>query len=198
MVYSRNVEDRELTFGVSGLVYKNNLLMYDHQTESLWLQVKNAAVTGPMTGSTLTVLPSTLTTWKKWRKAHPDTVVLSENTGYNRDYSRDPYADYYESRRSIFGFARRILQGHEAKGLVAGIQLEDSSMAYPMDMLRERQKIVERIDGKTVTLALNPETNRLSIKDDTGADIPFIITYWFVWKNIHSQSGRYKADTSAP
>ena len=64
-MYSRNVNGREFTFGVSGLLYKSNVLMYDKETESLWSQVKNQAVTGPMTGAKLKVLPSSLTAWEK-------------------------------------------------------------------------------------------------------------------------------------
>ncbi|NIQ92816.1 MAG: DUF3179 domain-containing protein, partial [Desulfuromonadales bacterium] len=76
-MYSRTVDGKELTFGVSGMLYRANVLMYDHQTESLWLQVKRAAVTGPMTGTKLKVLPSSFTTWKKWLDKHPDTLVLT-------------------------------------------------------------------------------------------------------------------------
>ena len=84
-MYSRQVDDRELSFGVSGLLYKANVLMYDRQTESLWSQVRREAVAGPLTGAKLKVLPSTLTTWKKWRRQHPNTAVLSPDTGHQRD-----------------------------------------------------------------------------------------------------------------
>ncbi len=76
-MYDRTVNNKELTFGVSGLLHENNVLFYDHQTESLWSQLKEAAVTGPLTGTHLTALPSVTTTWKAWRTQHPDTLVLS-------------------------------------------------------------------------------------------------------------------------
>ena len=87
-MYARKVDAKTYTFGVSGLLYRSNVLMYDKQTESLWLQVKRRAVTGPMTGTKLFTFPSTITTWSKWRKKHPDTTVLSFDTGYNRNYKR--------------------------------------------------------------------------------------------------------------
>lgn len=180
-----------LTFGVSGMLYKNNLLMYDHQTESLWLQVKPAAVTGAMTGTRLTVVPSSVTTWKNWRRANPATTVLSMNTGYERNYDQDPYADYYQSSRTIFGFVREILQGHPAKELVAGIRLEQGVKAYPLAEIRRRGQITDSLAGREVTLVIDPQTDALSATDARGEELPVIVTYWFVWKDIHHDSERY-------
>jgi hypothetical protein len=185
------VQDQELTFGVSGMLYKNNLLMYDHQTESLWLQVKHEAVTGPMTGARLKVLPSTVTTWEKWKRTHPETTVLSMNTGYSRDYTRDPYADYYRSSRTIFDFVRDILQGHEAKELVAGISLEDYRKAYPLEALRKKGRIIDILGGQEIVLEIDPHTDILAVTDHQGNNIPVIVTYWFVWKDIHPGSLRF-------
>lgn len=194
MVYSREIDDRDLTFGVSGMLYKNNLLMYDHQTESLWLQVKHTAVTGPMTGAKLTVLPSSLTTWEKWRRAYPDTMVLSLDTGYDRNYAADPYADYYKSRRILFGFARNILQGHDAKELIAGVRLAENSKAYPIDDLRKHGTITDRLGGLEIVLKFDPQTDILSVIDKEGGDVPVTVTYWFVWKDIHPDSDRFQSD----
>ncbi len=183
--------EKELTFGVSGMLYKNNLLMYDHQTESLWLQVKQEAVTGPMTGEELQVLPSTVTTWKKWRRAHPETTVLSMGTGYDRDYTRDPYADYYQSSRIIFDFDRNILQSHEAKELVAGISLKDNRKAYPLAVLRKKGRITNSLGGREVVLEIDPQTDIITANDPQGNNIPVIVAYWFVWKDIHPDSQRF-------
>jgi hypothetical protein len=88
-MYSRRIENQTYRFGVSGLLYKSNVLMYDHQTESFWSQILQQAVTGPKTGTKLIHLPSTLATWGKWRQKHPKTYVLTPATGHVRDYSRD-------------------------------------------------------------------------------------------------------------
>ena len=61
-MYDRTVNNKELTFGVSGLLHESNVLFYDHQTESLWSQLKEEAVTGPLTGTHLKALPSVTTT----------------------------------------------------------------------------------------------------------------------------------------
>ena len=76
------------TFGVSGLLYNSDLLLYDRETESLWSQIAATAISGPLRGEGLTLLPVAHTTWADWRKRYPDTTVLSTDTGYSRDYQR--------------------------------------------------------------------------------------------------------------
>lgn len=187
-MYSRNVNGRELTFGVSGKLYKSNVLMYDKETESLWSQVKNQAVTGPMTGTELEILPSSLTAWQKWKKKHPDTMVLSLDTGYDRDYSQDPYADYYESRRGLFGFVKGLFKGHEGKELVAGVTMDDQSRAYPLETLRQRGETTDTLAGKALTFSFDPRTGDLEVTDEEGDSVPYITAYWFVWKEIHPET----------
>lgn len=97
--------DTPLTFGSSGLLYRSNKLMYDHQTQSLWNQFTGRPVVGDLTGSgiELKTRPVTITTWGDWRRSNPETRVLSLNTGYNRNYTPGaPYADYFNSPDLIF------------------------------------------------------------------------------------------------
>jgi len=191
-VYSRDVSARKLTFGVSGLLYRSNVLMYDHLTESLWLQVKRRAVTGPLTGTKLKVLPSSVTTWKKWRKRYPKTKVLSFDTGYSRDYSHDPYEDYYRKSGGFFSSFFRAGPGEKEKEMVAGIEIGDSSKAYPIELLRKKGKLTDNFSGKEITFDFHEETDQLSISDSDGVEIPHVVVYWFVWKGIHADSGLYK------
>ena len=155
--------------------------MYDRQTESLWSQVRREAVAGPLTGEELEVLPSTLTNWGKWRKRFPGTEVLSLETGYDRDYSQDPYADYYESKKGFFSFFTPG-PGEEEKALVAGITIEGRAKAYPLKVLREQ-----------LTLSYNPETDQISIRTDAGDELIPLVLYWFVWKGMYSNSEIFSA-----
>jgi hypothetical protein len=175
VVFVREIDDRELTFGISGLLYKSNLLMYDHQTESLWLQVKRRAVTGPMTGAKLKRLPSTVTSWEKWRKRNPQTKVLSLKTGHVRDYSKDPYADYYQSRKGLFSFLKPG-PGAKEKELVIGVELEGKANAYR---------------GRSISLVYDKETDTVTVQDETGKTIDHMATYWMVWKGIYPETVLY-------
>jgi hypothetical protein len=176
IVYVRRAEDRELTFGVSGLLYKSNLLMYDRQTESLWLQIKREAVTGPLTGTRLKKLPSTITTWKKWRKRYPDTEVLSPDTGYRRDYENDPYANYYKSKTGLFSFLKPG-PGASEKALVVGLEIEGETSAYLLDQVRVVGDINDTIGERNIRT------------------YDHMITYWMVWKGIYPETKLFEPDS---
>ena len=94
MAFLRRVDGRDLDFGVSGLLYNSDMLMYDRRTESLWSQIPGEAISGEYKGQKLIQLPVVHTTWEDWRNQHPDTLALSTDTGYRRDYTSNPYGGY--------------------------------------------------------------------------------------------------------
>ncbi|MCA1783251.1 MAG: DUF3179 domain-containing protein [Dermatophilaceae bacterium] len=94
LAFDRQVGDRLLTFGTSGRLYLSALVMYDRQTESLWSQVERTAIAGVLTGTELDLIPVTTVRWADWRAAHPEGRVLSRETGFSRDYGRNPYVGY--------------------------------------------------------------------------------------------------------
>jgi hypothetical protein len=102
-VFDRRVRGETLTFGVSGLLYQSNLLMYDrneaHVGESLWSQLQARAVAGPKaaSGSTLAPVPFALARFADWKAAHPDTTVLAPVDGEGSKYGQDVYGSYFNS-----------------------------------------------------------------------------------------------------
>ncbi len=100
------VRGERLLFGVSGKLYNSDVLFYDRKTESLWSQLKMEAVTGSMAGTRLKLLPLEHTTWGDWRKRHPTTTVLSLETGFTRDYARNPYRGYENNPSLMFPVAQ--------------------------------------------------------------------------------------------
>jgi len=94
VAFHRQVGERLLDFGTSGMLYADNLVMYDRQTESLWPQLTGQASVGVLTGTPLEAIPIGVVGWDQFRTAHPDALVLTRDTGYPRDYGRNPYAGY--------------------------------------------------------------------------------------------------------
>lgn len=87
-MYARpTYEGKPLTFGVSGMLWRSSLIMFDRETRSLWSHITGNAVAGPLKGTRLTMLPAVHTTWGLWRANHPDTVVL-EKRGWS---ARSPH-----------------------------------------------------------------------------------------------------------
>jgi hypothetical protein len=164
--------------------------MYDHQTESLWLQVKRRAVTGPMTGAELKRLPSTITSWEKWRKSYPQTKVLSIRTGHIRDYSNDPYEDYYKSKRGLFAFLKPG-PGAREKELIIGVELEGKANAYRLEMLRNKLEITDQINGRSIRIRYDKETDTVNVQDEKGETIDHMATYWMVWIGVYPDTKLY-------
>ena len=163
--------------------------MYDHQTESLWLQVKRQAVTGPMTDTRLEILPSALTSWNKWLKKHPETEVMTTETGYDRDYSRDPYASYYANRSGFLSFFTPG-PGEEEKELVVGVELGAAAFAFGINTLRRDKTINAIVAGQRLTASYDADGDTLLVFNTKGQRIPHVLVYWFVWKGIHPDTGR--------
>ena len=158
--------------------------MYDRQTESLWLQVKREAVTGPLSGTKLKKLPSVITSWKKWRRRHPQTAVLSPATGYSRDYENDPYAEYYKSRTGLFSFLKPG-PGAEEKTLVVGVEIEGAAAAYPLDRLRQTGTITDTVGERRISISFDPKTDLVRVSGQKGETYEHLLTYWMVWKGIY-------------
>ena len=90
MVYAREVRGRELTFGVSGKLIMNALVIFDRETQTLWSQFFGQGVQGELSGAKLELLPAQLLTWDAWKGQHPDTVALDQG-----GFANDSYMSYY-------------------------------------------------------------------------------------------------------
>ena len=103
-------DGRHLTFGTSGLLYRSNKLMFDHETKSLWNTFEGVPVVGELAGSGLRLTPHAVvtTTWGEWRRLHPETTVLSLETGHRRNYAEGAaYRTYFGSDDLMFAVSRR-------------------------------------------------------------------------------------------
>jgi hypothetical protein len=103
--YGSEVSGQRRRFGTSGLLYRSNKLMFDHETMSLWSTAEGRPVIGPLAGKGLELqaYPVVTTTWKEWVAAHPETTVLSRDTGFERDYSEGAaYRDYFATDQLMF------------------------------------------------------------------------------------------------
>ncbi|MDZ7701129.1 MAG: DUF3179 domain-containing (seleno)protein [Halobacteriales archaeon] len=162
----RTVRGEPTTFGVSGLLYRDNLVMYDEATSSLWSQVRAQAIRGPMAGTDLSLLPSTLTTWGDWRAAHPETVVLLpppiSGTVLGRvvrDVTRSPYGNYENVTRVGVGPGRLADDRLHPKALVVGVRAGGVARAYPLEAVRAAGGVVnDTVGGKPVVVAAAEET----------------------------------------
>jgi len=127
--FVRQVNGTTVQFGTSGKLYNNNLVMYDRLTKSLWSEIWGQAIQGTLNGHKLERVPIDVTTWGAWKKLHPDTLVLSRQTGFNRDYGDDPYGSYYFTGGVYFPLSHQDTR-LPLKTIVLGLTVGDASKAY--------------------------------------------------------------------
>jgi len=160
----RTVQGEPTNFGVSGFLYQSDLVMYDEATDSLWSQILATAINGELTGTTLTLVPSTLTTWGSWREDHPDTEVLlpppESGTIVDarpRNYARQPYAGYEDSDRIGIGANDFDDDRLHPKAQVIGVATDEVARAYPFETVREEGVINDTVGDLPVVVAAGPD-----------------------------------------
>jgi len=180
----REIDGQVTEFGVSGVLYNSDLVFYDRTTETLWDQIIAEGIVGPLTGRKLELIPITMTRWGKWKAAHPDTDVLSTDTGFDFDYAEDAYGKYRDDAGLMFPVARTSDAIHP-KSVVFGFDLNDRKIAFTASLLEEAAPIEQELAGQTfdVTLAGDGEvkmTNR-----ESGEEYAPVRLYWFAWYTFH-------------
>ena len=154
MVFAREINGQELTFGVSGMLIMNAVVFYDHQTDTLWSQFKAEAVQGPLKGTKVELLLVQLTTWQTWIEQHPDTLVLYTDG----EAAYDPYSSYYFSPSpGILGEANRDPR-LRTKSLVLGLDNGRIQRAYALVALSEQLVLNDEFDGQPIVVAADPLT----------------------------------------
>lgn len=178
-------------FGVSGKLINSNLLMYDRKSDSYWPQILGTAITDPAKGIRLEEFSVVWTTWEKWKRMHPDTLVLSRDTSFFRNYGEggDPYGSYlrenrgyYSSNRLLFDPINKDSRLHP-KEVVVGIRdAEDQALAIVKDKLRAEKVIEAPLGDNTIVITYNQELDFYEARvKETGKWINAFDAMWFSW-----------------
>ncbi|MGI9538277.1 MAG: DUF3179 domain-containing protein [Desulfocapsaceae bacterium] len=170
--------------GTSGFLYRSNKLMYDQATQSLWSTVRGEPVIGPLVGKGIALehLSMVTTTWGEWRRRHPDTTVLSLNTGHRRDYGEGvAYQNYFANDQLMFNTPfkdNRLANKQEVLALIFPA-LPDEQLAIDTEFLNKtplykdqvgQQKIVVLTDTTGANRVYDPQDyNFVSYDSDSTA-----------------------------
>lgn len=184
IVFNAQLEGEKLQFGVSGKLYASNLLMYDKKTESLWSQSRGEAVVGDYTGKKLDLVQMQLMRFSELRAKYPETRILSEKTGYSRDYSLYPYGDYESTERFYFPVSVEDTR-FQAKEIMYVFNLHDKSVAFPAGKL-DKKRVKKIIEGKIV--AVERQGGEINVYVD-GKVLPGYYEMWFSWATHHQKNG---------
>ncbi len=157
-MYDRRIAGKELTFGVSGKLHANSLIMYDHQTDSLWSHLVGAAVRGPMKGENLKPLESTFTRWGTWKGLYPDSKVLTNGRRFSLGLRRDPYESYYRSPDTGIIPTRLSDKRVYPKEYVLGLVINGKAKAYPFSALSAQSVVNDLFAGDSIIVIFEKES----------------------------------------
>jgi hypothetical protein len=153
-VYQTNFEGKHYELGTSGFLYRSNKLMYDHETKSLWSTLQGTPVVGPLVdqGIKLNRRYLVTTTWGQWKKKHPDTTVLSLNTGHQRDYGEGvAYKSYFATDKLMFSVPRTDKR-LKNKSEVVAMRNEQEQLAVAADFLVKNPVFQDKIGGVAIVI----------------------------------------------
>ena len=178
-----------IKFGVSGLLYNSDVLLYDRTTQSLWSQILAKAITGPLKGEKLKLVNTQRMTLGSWKALHPTSLILTTQTGYSRDYYQSPYTDYHLNNRTYFPLT------HENSALpkkewIVGIEINDHYKAYPISVLAKKKvrQFEDTLGGFTFTLTWDKNGENIRAIANNGKEIPVLQMFWFAWAAFHPET----------
>ena len=181
-VFSRTVGERTLEFGVAGLLYNGNFLLYDRQTESLWSQLPGRAVGGPLAGTTLTRLPVRQETMGMWFSRESATTVLAPPVS-TIDYRYSPFSSYWLENRIRWRVDASDPRFH-AKEVVVGVEVGGVTRAYLGSLVTEAGgRVQDEIGGKKIEVEYS--TDDAVFRWNVPEGVTVTEAYWFAWKAFH-------------
>ncbi len=185
--WDRIIDGETTTFGVSGLLYNTNLIPYDRKTGSNWSQMKLQSINGALISKLINIVPIIETNWKTIKSSFPNAKVVSENTGYTRNYSQYPYGDYRTNNSSLLFPVSHKDDRVLAKNRVIGIFDGDKTKAYQIvnfaspgelviDKFNTKKFLIYGNIAQNIIVAFNiSDIDKKVTFDVLESDLPWII-----------------------
>lgn len=191
IAFERTVNGEVLKFGTSGKLYNSDLVMYDSKTQSYWSQVLGTAIVGELTGTDLKRIAIDTVPWGNWRKMHPDTQVLSRDTGFSRPYGRDPYGNYYKTEGTVFPVDNAGDKRLFSKAIVYGVTLDSLARAYPKEEVAKVGLLNDELGLRKLLVVYDQALDTVRVFDRIidGRTLEFILT-----EDPSSPTGRLMVD----
>ncbi len=172
-------EEYLLDFGVSGMLRKSDLVMWDRQTQTWWQQFTGEALVGQLTGAQLDIVPSSIVSLNSFLNTHPRGKVLSTVTGAQRDYGTNPYKNYDQKNNNPRMFSGEIDSRLPPMERVVHIEGDDKYKAYPFSIIKEQGVINDTHEGQPVVIFHKEGTHSAldAKKISQSKDIGSVVAY---------------------
>ncbi|MCF6214103.1 MAG: DUF3179 domain-containing protein [Flavobacteriaceae bacterium] len=145
------------SFGVSGLLYNANLILYDRKTDSNWSQLRLEAVNGTLIGNKPTLVNVVETNWRTWKSLYPNTQILTTNTGFSRNYDRYPYGDYKTNQDFFIFEVSPLNNALPHKERVYAIMTNTKSVVYRFQNFSNGKALKQSFEGKDYLVVGNAD-----------------------------------------
>ncbi len=172
ILYESSVDGVQHDMGTSGFLFRSNKLMFDQATYSLWNTMWGTPAIGPLVGQDIRLPRRSVvtTTWGEWRRRHPQTTVLSLNTGYRRDYGEGvAYQAYFADDELMFN-SSQVDNRLPNKAEVLGLVFSDSGqppLAISASYANENPIIHERI-GDRAFVVITDRSGAMRVYESGG------------------------------
>lgn len=152
LTFIRVIEGETHSFGVSGFLRHSDLVMFDRKTESLWQQFNGKAIVGDYTGKQLEQIPSQIISFEQFKQSYPGGQVLSKDTGYRRDYGRNPYTGYDNINNTPFMLGKEADNRLPPMEKVVGVKLDEQTKTYPYSVSKNKHVINDEISDTPIVI----------------------------------------------
>jgi len=178
VVHVRQIEDKTLTFIVSGKLWRNSLIMQDKETGSLWSHVTGECLEGEYEGMQLEMVPVVQTTWAQWSADHPETRVLKKS----EEIKSSPYENYFNDPERTGLFRTTWLQDRlPGKSLIHGLTLGVHALAVADAALVAGKPVTGPLGEVPIEMTRGTDGGITAVRTDTGAELVVRTAYWFAW-----------------
>jgi len=167
--------------------------MYDRLEGNLWQQITGEAIVGPAAkrNEVLEQIPIITTTWSSWKSKHPQTQVLSRNTGFTRNYNQYPYGTYESDDQLLFGVKNQD-NSLPLKTVVYGIELNGLTKAYPQSNFENNSIVKDQINGISIIIEKLDSGQIKVTRTDTNQELIPLRLFWFAWAAFNPDTLLYK------
>jgi hypothetical protein len=152
-VWSREIDGLRLTFHLAG-INNQNFLLRDEETGTYWQQISGAAISGPLAGRTLKLIPSDELTFALWKGEQPNGTVLQDAPAYASEYSPKNWDVRMKRAPTVLNYAQ---PGVAQRDLMLGIRAFGAARAFPFDAVRQQKLVQDRVGSEPVLLVVGPD-----------------------------------------
>jgi hypothetical protein len=165
-VFQRTIDGVALRFHLAG-INNQNFLMRDEQTGTYWQQNTGLAVSGPLAGRRLTLVPADELSFALWKAERPEGRVLNDVPKYARGYSPVDWDVRMAKAPTVISYAQAGLQPRD---LMLGIHAFGASRAVPYEALVKEKLIQDHIGGEPILIVLGGDGKSVRVFRQRMAD----------------------------